>query len=204
MGIDVIDLYEVHAPDPDVPLEDTLEALDGLVRAGKVRALGASNYPAWLLAWAVRTQDCHGWAPFDVLQAQYSLVERSVEMELLPFCRSAGIPLTPWGPLGGGFLTGRHGRGIVPPAGSRVAEAADDVEEAAQRRATERNFRAIDELRAVANECGASVPQVAIALATESAWRSGADHRPPHVRAVARSAGRRQLEFERRSVAAAR
>src|SRR5690349_15588515 len=134
MGIDVIDLYEVHAPDPDVPLEDTMEALDGLVRAGKVRALGASNYPAWLLAWAVRTQDCHGWAPFDVLQAQYSLVERSVEMELLPFCRSAGIPLTPWGPLGGGFLTGRHGRGIVPPAGSRVAEAADDLEEAAQRR----------------------------------------------------------------------
>ena len=162
MGIDVIDVYEVHAPDPDVPLEDTLEALDGLVRAGKVRALGASNYPAWLLAWAVRTQDCHGWAPFDVLQAQYSLVERSVEVELLPFCRSAGIPLTPWGPLGGGFLTGRHGRGIVPPAGSRVAEAADDVEEAAQRRATERNFRAVDELRAVANECGASVPQVAI------------------------------------------
>ena len=84
-------------------------------------------------------------------------------MELLPFCRSAGIPLTPWGPLGGGFLTGRHGRGVVPPAGSRVAEAADDVEEAAQRRATERNFQAIDELRAVANECGASVPQVAIA-----------------------------------------
>jgi aryl-alcohol dehydrogenase-like predicted oxidoreductase len=163
MGIEVIDLYEVHAPDPDVPLEDTLEALDDLVRAGKVRALGASNYPAWLLAWAVRTQDCHGWAPFAVLQAQYSLVERSVEIELLPFCRSAGIPLTPWGPLGGGFLTGRHGRGIVPPAGSRVADAPDDVEEAAQRRATERNFRAIDELRAVAEECGASVPQVAIA-----------------------------------------
>ena len=163
MGIDVIDLYEVNAPDPDVPLEVTLEALDGLVRAGKVRALGASNYPAWLLAWAVRTQDCHGWAPFAVLQAQYSLVERSVEMELLPFCRSAGIPLTPWGPLGGGFLTGCHGRGIVPPAGSRVAEAAADVEEAQQRRATEHNFRAIDELRAVANECGASVPQVAIA-----------------------------------------
>ena len=163
MGIDVIDLYEVHAPDPGVPLEDTLEALDGLIRAGKVRALGASNYPAWLLAWAVRTQDCHGWAPFAVLQAQYSLVERSVELELLPFCRSAGIPVTPWGPLGGGFLTGRHGRGIEPAAGSRIADASDDLEEALQRRATERNFRAIDELRAVADECGASVPRVAIA-----------------------------------------
>lgn len=163
MGIDVIDLYEVHAPDPGVPLDDTLEALDDLVRIGKVRALGASNYPAWLLAWAVRTQDCQGWAPFAVLQAQYSLVERSVELELLPFCRSAGIPVTPWGPLGGGFLTGRHERGIAPAAGSRLAEASDDLEEAVQRRATERNFRAVDELQAVADECGASVPQVAIA-----------------------------------------
>ncbi|MGE5617564.1 MAG: aldo/keto reductase [Candidatus Woesearchaeota archaeon] len=163
MGIDVIDLYEVHAPDPGVALEDTLEALDDLVRVGKVRALGASNYPAWLLAWAVRTQDCHGWAPFAVLQAQYSLVERSAELELLPFCRSAGIPVTPWGPLGGGFLTGRHERGIAPAAGSRLAEASADLEEAVQRRATERNFRAVDELRAVADECRASVPQVAIA-----------------------------------------
>jgi aryl-alcohol dehydrogenase-like predicted oxidoreductase len=163
MGIDVIDLYEVHAPDPGVPLEDTLEALDELVQVGKVRALGASNYPGWLLAWAVRTQDCHGWAPFAVLQAQYSLVERSVELELLPFCRSAGIPLTPWGPLGGGFLTGRHERGIAPAPGSRLAEASDDLEEAVERRATERNFRAVDELRAVADELGASVPQVAIA-----------------------------------------
>jgi aryl-alcohol dehydrogenase-like predicted oxidoreductase len=163
MGIDAIDLYEVHAPDPGVPLEDTLEALDGLVQAGKVRALGASNFPAWLLAWAVRSQDSQGWAPFTVLQAQYSLIERSVELELLPFCRSAGIPVTPWGPLGGGFLTGRHGRGVEPAAGSRIAEASDELEEALHRRATERNFRTIDELRAVAEESGASVPQVAIA-----------------------------------------
>jgi hypothetical protein len=76
LGIDVIDLYQVHAPDPSVPLEETLEALDGLVRAGKVRAIGASNYPAWLLAWAVALQDRNGWAPFVSLQPQYSLVER--------------------------------------------------------------------------------------------------------------------------------
>src|SRR3954452_25496019 len=90
MGIDVIDLYQVHAPDPDVPLEDTLEALDGLVRAGKVRALGASNFPAWLLAWAVALQDREGWTPFASLQAQYSLVERSIEIDALPFCPAAG------------------------------------------------------------------------------------------------------------------
>ena len=103
LGIDVIDLYQVHAPDPKVPLEETLEALDGLVQAGKVRALGASNYPAWLLAWAVALQDRHGWSPFVSLQPQYSLVERSAEIELLPFTRAAGLGVLPWGPLGAGL-----------------------------------------------------------------------------------------------------
>jgi aryl-alcohol dehydrogenase-like predicted oxidoreductase len=163
MGIDTIDLYQVHAPDPDVPLEETLEALDGLVQAGKVRALGVSNFPAWMLAWAVRTQDCEGWAPFVGLQAQYSLVERSAEVELLPFTRSAGLGVMPWGPLGGGFLTGRLLRGVMPAAGSRIADAPDEVEEALHPRATEPNFRAADAARAVADECGATVPQVAIA-----------------------------------------
>ena len=129
MGVDVIDLYQVHAPDTDVALEETLEALDGLVRAGKVRALGASNYPAWLLAWAVSLQDRHGWSPFVSLQPQYSLVERSIEL----------------------------------PEGSRIADAADDVEEAIHRRGTERNFAAVQEAEAIAAETGATVPQVAIA-----------------------------------------
>ena len=102
----MIDLYQVHAPDPAVPLEETLEALDGLVQAGKVRALGASNYPAWLLAWAVALQDRNGWSPFVSLQPQYSLVERSAELDLLPFTRAAGLGVLPWGPLGAGFLTG--------------------------------------------------------------------------------------------------
>ena len=99
----MIDLYQVHAPDPDVPLEETLEALDGLVRAGKVRALGVSNFPAWLLAWAVALQDREGWSPFVSLQPQYSLVERSIEIEILPFCRAAGLGVIPWGPLGAGL-----------------------------------------------------------------------------------------------------
>ena len=96
----------------------TLEALDGLVRAGKVRALGLSNFPAWLLAWAVRTQDCEGWAPFVALQAQYSLVERSAELDLLPCCRATGLGMMPWGPLGGGFFTGRLQRGSTPAPGA--------------------------------------------------------------------------------------
>jgi aryl-alcohol dehydrogenase-like predicted oxidoreductase len=169
LGIDEIDLYQVHAPDPSVPLEETLEALDGLVRAGKVRALGASNYPAWLLAWAVALQDRNGWSPFVSLQPQYSLIERSAELDLLPFCRAAGIGTIPWGPLGAGFLAGRYRRGEEPPEGSRMAEAGDEIEEARHRRAIERNFQVLDEAEAIARERGATVPQVAIA------WLLGVD-----------------------------
>ena len=144
LGVDHVDLYQLHAPDPDVPLEDTLEALDGLVRAGKVRAVGASNFPAWLLAHAVAVQDHEGWARFVSLQPQYSLVERSVEAEILPYCRWAGLGVLPWGPLGAGFLTGRYERDTAPPPGSRMDGAGDDLEEAPARRAVERNFRAVD------------------------------------------------------------
>jgi aryl-alcohol dehydrogenase-like predicted oxidoreductase len=163
LGVDVIDLYQVHAPDPDVPLEETLEALNGLVEAGKVRALGASNFPAWLLAWSIAMQDREGWAPFVSLQPQYSLVERSAELELLPFCRAAGVGVIPWGPLGAGFLSGRYRRGEEAPAGSRMGDAPDDVEEAAHRRAIERNFQVVDAAEAIARERGATVPQIALA-----------------------------------------
>ena len=113
MGTDVIDLYQVHAPDPDVPLEDTLEALDDLVRAGKVRALGASNYPAWLLSWAVALQDRHGWSPFVSLQAQSRSSSGRSRSRRCLFCRAAGLGVLPWGPLGAGFLSGRHRRGEI-------------------------------------------------------------------------------------------
>ena len=152
-----------------MPLEETLEALDGLVQAGKVRALGASNYPGWLLAWAVAMQDREGWSPFVSLQPQYSLVERSIEIELLPFCRAAGIAVIPWGPLGAGFLSGRYRRGEPLPEGSRMAGAGDDWEEAEHRRAIERNFQVVDAAEAIAADHGATVSQVAIA------WLLGVD-----------------------------
>ena len=169
LGVDEIDLYQVHAPDPAVALEDTLAALDGLVRAGKVHALGASNFPAWLLAWAVALQDREGWAPFVSLQPQYSLVERSVELELLPFCRAAGLGVLPWGPLGAGFLAGRYRRDEAPPDGSRMAEAGDDYEEAPERRAVERNFLVLDAAQEIARDRGVAVAAVAIA------WLLGVD-----------------------------
>ena len=105
LGINVIDLYQVHAPDPDVALEDTLAALDSLVRAGKVRALGASNFPAWLLAWAVGVQDREGRSPFVSLQPQYSLVERSIEVECCPSAAPPGSGCCPGARWGPGFLT---------------------------------------------------------------------------------------------------
>jgi aryl-alcohol dehydrogenase-like predicted oxidoreductase len=162
LGVDTIDLYQVHAPDPAVPLEDSLAALDGLVRAGKVRAVGASNFPAWLLAWAVATQDREGWAPFVSLQPQYSLVERTAELELLPLCRAAGLGVLPWGPLGTGFLTGRYRRDRMPADG-RVSTATGDLEEAAARRATERNFRVVDTATQIAERHGRPIAQVALA-----------------------------------------
>jgi aryl-alcohol dehydrogenase-like predicted oxidoreductase len=169
LGVDVIDLYQIHAPDPEVPLEEALEALDGLVQAGKVRALGASNYPGWLLAWAVALQDRNGWSPFVSLQPQYSLVERSVELDLLPFCRAAGLGVVPWGPLGAGFMTGKYRRGEPPPEGSRMADAGDEIEEAEHRRAIKRNFQVVDAAQEIAAAHGATVAQVAIA------WLLGVD-----------------------------
>jgi aryl-alcohol dehydrogenase-like predicted oxidoreductase len=163
LGTDVIDLYQLHAPDRAVPIEESLEALEGLVRAGKVRAIGASNFPAWLLAWAVAVQDREGWSPFVTFQAQYSLVERSIELELLPFCRAAGLGVLAWGPLGAGFLSGRFRRGEAAPADSRIAEAQSDYEEAYERRAVERNFRLLDVASEIARARGVTVPAVAIA-----------------------------------------
>jgi aryl-alcohol dehydrogenase-like predicted oxidoreductase len=169
LGVDEIDLYQVHAPDPGVRLEETLQALDGLVRAGKVRALGVSNFPAWLLAWSVGLQDREGWAPFISLQPQYSLVERSIEVEILPFCRAAGLGVIPWGPLGAGFLSGKYRRGEGPPEGSRIADADETLEEAYERRANERNFRVVDAAGEIAEARGATIPQVALA------WLIGID-----------------------------
>lgn len=164
LGIDVIDLYQVHAPDLDVPLEEQLEALDALVRAGKVRALGASNFPGWLLAWAVGLQERHGWSPFVSLQPQYSLIERSIELDALQFCRAAGLGVLPWGPLGAGFLTGRFRRDDAPEPGSRVGDAVGStLEEAWERRATDATWAAVAACEDVAGELGASIPQVAIA-----------------------------------------
>jgi aryl-alcohol dehydrogenase-like predicted oxidoreductase len=113
-------------------------------------------------AWSVAVQDREGWAPFVSLQPQYSLVERSAELELLPLCRATGLGILPWGPLGAGFLTGRYTRDTMPADG-RVTRAGNALEESAERRAIERNFRVVDAATAIAARHGRPISQVALA-----------------------------------------
>src|SRR5437899_1282398 len=105
---DFIDLYQSHFPDPDTPQEETLRAFDDLVRSGKVRYVGCSNYPAWQVALALGISDRLGLARFQCVQPRYNLLYREIESELLPLCRDQGLGVIPYNPLAGGFLTGRY------------------------------------------------------------------------------------------------
>jgi len=105
---DYIDLYQTHFPDSSVPIEETARALDDLVHQGKVRYLGCSNYPAWMVANALWTADKHGLARFDCVQPRYNLLYREIEHELLPLCRFHGVGVIPYNPIAGGFLSGKY------------------------------------------------------------------------------------------------
>ena len=116
---DHIDLYQLHMPDPDTPMEETLSALTDLVRAGKVGYLGTSNYAAWQIAHAHGVSALHGWERFVSEQPQYSLLDRHIEGELVPFAEADGVAILPWSPLAGGLLSGRYRTDDPTPAGSR-------------------------------------------------------------------------------------
>jgi aryl-alcohol dehydrogenase-like predicted oxidoreductase len=116
---DYIDLYQVHAPDPMTPIEETLRALDDLVHSGKVRYIGCSNYSAWELAKALWTSDRLNLARFECFQPRYNLLFREIEAELLPICRDEGLGVIPYNPLAGGFLTGKYKKDQPPVEGTR-------------------------------------------------------------------------------------
>jgi aryl-alcohol dehydrogenase-like predicted oxidoreductase len=121
---DYIDLYQVHSWDGMTPLRETLSTLHTVVRSGKVRYLGASNFSGWQLQKAIDTSRQMGWEPFVCLQAQYNLLTRTPEWEILPVCQNEGLGVIPWSPLRGGWLSGKFRRGMEgPPADSRVAVA---------------------------------------------------------------------------------
>jgi aryl-alcohol dehydrogenase-like predicted oxidoreductase len=116
---DHIDLYYVHRWDENTPIEETLRGLDDLVRAGKLRYLGASQFASWQLAHANLLAEVRGWTPFAALQSEYNMFERGVEREELPCCLAHGVGFVPYFPLAGGFLTGKYRRGEPAPKGSR-------------------------------------------------------------------------------------
>ena len=164
MGVDHVDLLYAHCWDPWTPLDETLETFDQLVRDGLVRYVGVSNFRAWQVAKARTLQRERRFAPFVAAQYQLSLVERDVEPEFDGLCWDEGIGMVPWGPLGGGFLTGKYRRGQRPGAADgRIGGSPDHVEEAWFRRATERNWAIVDAVREIAAAHGATPSQVAIA-----------------------------------------
>src|SRR5271167_2562054 len=123
LGTDWIDVYIAHRVDPHTPLEETLEALDQTVRAGKVRYLGYSNWPAWMAAKAVELQKKNGWARFVTAQMYYSLIGREIEYDTIPFCLDAGIGLMVWSPLARGYLTGKYTPDKAGAGGGRASHA---------------------------------------------------------------------------------
>lgn len=156
---DRIDLLQLHAFDAATPVEETLAALDDLVRAGKVLYVGASNFSGWQLMKSLAAADRHGWPRYVANQAYYSLIGRDYEWELMPLGLDQGVGAMVWSPLGWGRLTGKIRRGQPLPQVSRLHESADfgpPVDEA-------RLFDVVDALDAVAAKTGKSIPQVAIA-----------------------------------------
>jgi aryl-alcohol dehydrogenase-like predicted oxidoreductase len=162
---DHVDLLYMHTWDPLAHIEESLRAFDDLVTAGKVRAIGVSNFKAWQVMKSLAASDRFRWARFTAAQYQHSLVMRDVEREFLDLCASEGIGMVPWSPLGGGFLSGKYRSDHRPTeAGEgRLATQPEEDEEAWHRRATERNWAILAEVERVAAELGATPPQVALA-----------------------------------------
>lgn len=156
---DYVDLYQIHRWDPETPLEETLDALNDLVRQGKVRYIGCSNFAAWQLVWSLWISDRNGWARFATVQPEYSLLNRTVERELLPACASLGIGVIPYFPLAGGLLTGKYREGEPAPPGTRFAQ----LEHMRSRFATSRNFAVVRRLEEWARKRGHELAQVALA-----------------------------------------
>lgn len=165
LNTDYIDLYYMHGWDALTPLQESLRTFDELVTAGKVRYIGVSNFKAWQVMKALALSDSSEWVRFVAGQYQYSLVKRDIEYEFSDLFLSEGIGLMPWGPLGGGFLSGKYRRDQRPQAASegRIATTSDDTEEAWQRRNTERNWHIVETVNEVAKERSATTPQVALA-----------------------------------------
>ena len=155
---DYIDLYQLHAWDAESPIEETMRALDDLVRAGKVRYIGCSNFTSWQLVWSLWVSDRRDFAPFISVQPHYNMFERSVEKELLPACAAMGIGIIPFFPLASGLLTGKYRAGQPVPEGTRFTG-----NERLQQQLTEEKLSKVSRLEAIAKAHGKTTVQIAIA-----------------------------------------
>lgn len=158
LNTDYIDLYQQHAPDKNTPIEETLRALDDLVRSGKVRYLGNSNFSGWQIADADWTAKQHRLNGFVTAQNLYSLIDRSLEQEVVPACQQFGLGILPFFPLASGLLTGKYKRGSEPPEGTRLASWGDRAKSAL----SDENFDLVDRLTGFAEERGHSILELAM------------------------------------------
>jgi aryl-alcohol dehydrogenase-like predicted oxidoreductase len=159
LGTDYIDVYELHFFDPDTPLEVTLRALDDLVREGKVRYIGCSNFAGWQLVKGVAISERNGWERFLTIEAMYSLACRELELEVVPACIDQGVALLPFSPLHGGYLSGKYRRGAAWPLGTRH----DQMESTGPWPIeSERLFAIVDELETIAERHSVTVSQAAL------------------------------------------
>ncbi|MBP1804826.1 aldo/keto reductase [Rubellimicrobium aerolatum] len=164
LGVDHVDLYQVHAWDALTPLEETLRFLDDAISQGKIAYYGVSNYLGWQITKAVHLAKAHHWAPPVTLQPQYNLLARDIEHEVVPACLDAGIGLLPWSPLGGGWLTGKYKRDQTPTGATRLGEDPERGVEAYGPRARDaRTWAIIDAVQAVAEGRGTGMAEVALA-----------------------------------------
>ena len=164
LGTDYVDLYQIHSWDPGAPLEETLQTLDGLVKSGKVRYIGASNVAAWQLQKAIDISRHNGLEPFSCLQPLYNLLDRELEWGLVPVCLNEGVGIIPWSPLRGGWLSGKYQRGMdAPPEGTRVDEAEKQGwSESWGVYANEHTWSIIDTIQGISAQTGKSAAQIAL------------------------------------------
>ena len=164
LGVDSVDLYQVHAFDAFTPLDETLRFLDDAVAAGKISYVGLSNYTGWQLQKIVDLADFRGLARPVTLQPQYNLLVREIEWEIVPACESTGLGMLPWSPLGGGWLTGKYPKDARPTGATRLGENPDRGVEAYDRRSVQqRTWDVIDAVESIAEARGVSMAQVALA-----------------------------------------
>lgn len=162
LDTDYIDLYQLHSDDASTPLDETLEALDAIVRAGKVRYIGVSNFLAYRLSRALGRADVRNLTRFVSVQPRYNLLFREIERELLPLAQEEGLGVIPYNPLAGGLLTGKHNRADGPTAGTRFTLGAA-AERYQERYWHDREFNTVEELRSVADAAGLSLTTLALA-----------------------------------------